>query len=111
MKVINVRVTDKVKLIGVKEGDSILNANFPLKLAEGNYKSVIMNFEFASSTWTEKELTKFVTFKINETKKVQVELISLNGYTNACYVPYDVFQENCKVEVGLCGALHGRDGR
>lgn len=103
MKVINVRVTDKVKLMGIKEGDSILNANFPLKLAEGNYKSVIMNFEFASSTWTEKALTKFATFKINESKKVQVELTSLNGYANACYVPYDVFQENCKVEVGVYG--------
>lgn len=103
MKVINIRVTDKVQLMGVKEGDSILNANFPLKLAEGNYKSVIMNFEFASSTWTEKTLTKYATFKINESKKVQTELVSLNGYTNACYVPYDVFQESCKVEVGVYG--------
>lgn len=103
MKVINVRVTDKVQLMGIKEGDSILNANFPLKLAEGNYKSVIMNFEFASSTWTEKELTKYATFKINGFKKVQVELETLNGYSNACYVPYDVFKENCKVEVGVYG--------
>lgn len=103
MKVINVRVTDKVQLMGIKEGDSILNANFPLRLAEGNYKSVIMNFEFASSTWTEKELTKFATFKINNSQKVQVELTELNGYSNACYVPYDVFQENCKVEVGVYG--------
>ena len=103
MKVINIRVTDKIQLLGVKEGESILNANMPLKIAEGNYKSVILNFEFASTTWTEKLLTKYATFKIGETKKVQVELKSLEGYSNACFVPYEVFQGNCKVEVGVYG--------
>lgn len=103
MKVINIRVTDKVQLTGIKEGDSILNANFPLRLAEGNYKSVILNFEFASTTWTETALKKYATFTINDKKKVKVELVAINGYTNACYVPYDVFQENCRVDIGVYG--------
>lgn len=105
MKVINVKVTDKIQLSGIKEGNSILNANFPLKLAEGNYKSVIINFDFASSTWTENTLTKYATFTINNLKKVQVEIVNIGEYSNACYIPYDVFQSNCKVDVGVYGII------
>ena len=48
MKVINIEVTDKLKVTSVKDGDNTLTSGNPVKVASGNYKSVLLNFDFSN---------------------------------------------------------------
>ena len=72
MKVINILVTDKLKVTSVKDGDKTLNANIPVEIPSGNYRSVALNFTFDSKTWEEVTLTKYATFSVEGGDKVQV---------------------------------------
>ena len=105
MKVINIKVTDKLKVTSIVDGETILNANTPVKVASGNYKSIILNFEFDSTTWEEQTLTKFATFNVEGKDMIQVQLESIGNYENACYMPYSAVKQNCKVNLGVYGSL------
>ena len=104
MKVINITVTDKLKVTSITDGENILNSGCPIKIASGNYKSVLLNFEFASSSWDEITLVKNATFDIDGQGKIQVELEKIGDYDNACYLPYSVAKQNCKVNIGVYGS-------
>lgn len=105
MKVINIKVTDKLKATSITDGDSTINAGSPVKIASGNYKSVILNFDFDSTTWDEDTLTKYATFSIEGQDRIQVGLETIGDYKEACYVPYSVLKQNCKVNIGVYGSL------
>lgn len=105
MKVINIKVTDKLKVTSITDGDSTINAGSPVKIASGNYKSVILNFDFDSTTWDEDTLTKYATFSIEGQDRIQVGLETIGDYKEACYVPYSVLKQNCKVNIGVYGSL------
>lgn len=105
MKVINIKVTDKLKVTSIVDGENTLNANTPVKVASGNYKSIILNFEFDSTTWSEHTLNKFATFNIEGKDKIQVQLEKIGSYNNACYMPYSAVKQNCKVNLGVYGSL------
>ena len=62
MKVINIEVTDKLKVTSIVDGETILNSGNPVRIASGNYKSILLNFDFSSSSWDESNLDKFATF-------------------------------------------------
>lgn len=104
MKVINIEVTDKLKVTSVKDGDNTLTSGNPVKVASGNYKSVLLNFDFKSSTWDETTLEKYATFNIDGQERIQVKLETIGDYENACYLPYSVAKQNCKVNIGVYGA-------
>lgn len=105
MKVINIKVTDKLKVTSITDGGSTINAGSPVKIASGNYKSVILNFDFDSTTWDEDTLTKYATFSIEGQDRIQVGLEAIGDYKEACYVPYSVLKQNCKVNIGVYGSL------
>lgn len=105
MKVINIKVTDKLKVTSITDGGSTINAGSPVKIASGNYKSVILNFDFDSTTWDEDTLTKYATFSIEGQDRIQVGLETIGDYKEACYVPYSVLKQNCKVNIGVYGSL------
>ena len=104
MKVINIEVTDKLKVTSIKDGDSVLNSSLPVKIASGNYKSVILNFDFKTNTWNETTLAKYATFNIDGQEKIQVGLEKIGDYEYACYLPYAVAKQNCKANIGVYGA-------
>lgn len=104
MKVINIEVTDKLKVTSVKDGDNTLTSGNPVKVASGNFKSVLLNFDFQSSTWDETTLEKYATFNIDGQERIQVKLETIGDYENACYLPYSVAKQNCKVNIGVYGA-------
>ena len=104
MKVINIEVTDQLKVTSIKDGDSVLNSSLPVKIASGNYKSVILNFDFKTNTWNETTLAKYATFNIDGQEKIQVGLEKIGDYEYACYLPYAVAKQNCKANIGVYGA-------
>lgn len=105
MKIINIEVTDKLKVTSVKDGDNnTLSSGNPVKVASGNYKSVLLNFDFQSSTWDETTLEKYATFNIDGQERIQVKIETIGDYANACYLPYSVAKQNCKVNIGVYGA-------
>lgn len=104
MKVINIEVTDKLKVTSVVDGVTTLSSGNPVRVASGNYKSVLLNFDFESSTWDETTLEKYATFNIDGQERIQVKLEEIGDYANACYLPYSVAKQNCKVNIGVYGA-------
>lgn len=103
MKVINIKVTDKLRVASILDGENVLSSDSPVKIASGNYKSIILNFVFDSTTWTEKTLRNFATFNIDGKEKIQVELEQIDKYQYACYIPYSVCKKDCKVNIGVYG--------
>lgn len=103
MKVINIKVTDKLRVVSILDGENVLSSDSPVKIASGNYKSIILNFVFDSITWTEKTLRNFATFNIDGKEKIQVELEQIDKYQYACYIPYSVCKKDCKVNIGVYG--------
>lgn len=104
MKVINISVTDQLRITSIRDGDLTLNSNIPVRIPTGNYKSILLNFSFDSDSWDETTLTKYATFKIDGQEQIQVGLETIGEYENACYIPYKVAKQNCKVNVGVYGA-------
>lgn len=103
MKVINIEVTDKLKVTSITDGGKTINSSNPIQVASGNYKSIILNFTFNSKTWTEETLTKYATFNIEGQDRVQVGLEKIGDFDEACYIPYNVLRQNCRVNVGVYG--------
>ena len=103
MKVINIEVTDKLKVTSITDGDKTINSSNPIQIASGNYKSIILNFTFDSKTWSEETLTKYATFNIEGQERIQVGLEAIDEYPEACYIPYNVLKQNCRVNVGVYG--------
>lgn len=102
MKVINIQVTDVLKVSSVVDGNAILNSSQPIKIASGNYKSVVLNFEFIGDSLNETS-TKYATFALSNGEQMQVALEKINSLNNACYVPYSVLKSNGRVAVGVYG--------
>lgn len=104
MKIINIKVTDKLKVTGIVNGDNTSNSNIPVKIASGNYKSIILNFEFDNTIWDD-NLEKYATFSVENQEGIQVKLEKIDKYQNACYVPFSVLKQNCKINVGAYGTI------
>lgn len=104
MKIINIKVTDKLKVTGIVNGDNTSNSNIPVKIASGNYKSIILNFEFDNTIWDD-NLEKYATFSVENQDGIQVKLEKIDKYQNACYVPFSVLKQNCKINVGAYGTI------
>lgn len=108
MKIINIKVTDKLKVTGIVNGDNTSNSNIPVKIASGNYKSIILNFEFDNTIWDD-NLEKYATFSVENQEGIQVKLEKIDKYENACYVPFSVLKQNCKINVGAYGTITNDD--
>lgn len=108
MKIINIKVTDKLKVTGIVNGDNTSNSNIPVKIASGNYKSIILNFEFDNTIWDD-NLEKYATFSVENQEGIQVKLEQIDKYQNACYVPFSVLKQNCKINVGAYGTFSNDD--
>ena len=108
MKIINIKVTDKLKVTGIVNGDNTSNSNIPVKIASGNYKSIILNFEFDNTIWDD-NLEKYATFSVENQEGIQVKLEKIDKYQNACYVPFSVLKQNCKINVGAYGTFSNDD--
>lgn len=103
MKVIHLKVTDKIEIIKATDGKTEFNINEGLKIASGNYRSVLLSFEFLTDSWNEKTLVKYATFNIEGGKQFQCKLERLGDYEFACFLPYSVAKQNCKVALGTYG--------
>lgn len=102
MKVINIQVTDVLKVTSVVDGNAKLNSSQPIKIASGNYKSVLLNFDFVGDSLNE-TATKYATFSLSNSEQIQVQLEKIGSYNNACYVPYSVLKTNGRVALGVYG--------
>lgn len=112
MKIININVDNDLIVKNVYDTESKVEKNDSnsLKIPTGNYKTIMLNFNFISPKFEEADLKIFASFNNDFLDKpVMAEVVSIveNGetYNHACYIPEELLKKEGKVKLGLFGYI------
>jgi hypothetical protein len=108
MKIINAYVDDEIIFENIEDVDTgvVVGISSTLKLPTGNLNNILINFEFANQKLCE-ELKILANFNIAKKECIDVPLQSFTieerTFSNACYIPAEMFVDECYFDLGLYG--------
>ena len=112
MKIINIDVDSELIVKSVYDTDtkSEKNDSNSLKFPTGNYKTIMLNFNFISPKFEEVGLNLFASFKNDFLDDLIIaELTSITEgertYEHACYIPEELLSKVGEVKLGLFGYI------
>ena len=112
MKIININVDNDLIVKNVYDTETKVEKNDSnsLKIPTGNYKTIMLNFNFISPKFEEADLQLFASFNNDFLDKpVMAEVVSIVEnevtYEHACYIPEELLKKEGKVKLGLFGYI------
>lgn len=112
MKIVNIDVDGEIKLVNIFDTDNKTSQtiNRAFKVPAGNYKNIILKFNFISPSAKQENLHLFAIFKTDYIEKaIEVEIANLEAegevYKNSCFIPSEVLQQKGIVKLGIYGYI------
>lgn len=112
MKIVNIDVDGEIKLVNIFDTDNKTSQtiNRAFRVPAGNYKNIILKFNFISPSAKQENLHLFAIFKTDYIEKaIEVEIVNLEAegeiYNNSCFIPSEVLQQKGIVKLGIYGYI------
>jgi lysophospholipase L1-like esterase len=115
MKIINIDVKDEIVLKNIEDVDTgeITGISSKVIIPTGNYNNIILNFNFDNPKLCE-DMNMFANFSIISGVSVDVALEKITVKDKvcqyACFIPAEVFEDECEFLLGLYGYSLNEDG-
>lgn len=115
MKIINIDVKDEIILKNIEDVDTgeITGISSKVIIPTGNYNNIILNFNFNNAKLCE-DMDMFANFSIIDGESVDVALEKITVKDKvcqyACFIPAEVFVDECEFLLGLYGYSLNEDG-
>lgn len=116
MKIVNIDVDGEIKLVNIFDTDNKTSQtiNRAFRVPAGNYKNIILKFNFISPSAKQENLHLFAIFKTDYIEKaIEVEIANLEAegevYKNSCFIPSEVLQQKGIVKLGIYGYILDED--